>query len=165
MNHIRKKIGHLLIVLVLGIWIDQWTKLWIKSTIPSGFMRQVTSFLNLVHVWNPGISFGLFPCHSWMACFMLIGVSAIFVLIFLRLYWTTSCLLKHWGTLFILAGACGNLIDRLRFYAVLDFISLHWGKWAFPAFNVADMLVSMGFLTLMCDNFQWKVFGPQKDTF
>jgi signal peptidase II len=64
--------------------------------------------------------------------------------------------LCRWGLIFMISGAIGNVIDRVRFGAVIDFISLHYKKWYFPTFNVADMAISLGVILVFIQSFKEK---------
>lgn len=105
----------------------------------------VTSFFNLSMVWNFGISFGLMQ-GAGLA--LLIGTLAItigFTIWMLR----TSIKAEICALAMIVAGALGNIADRIRFGAVADFLDFHWGTAHFPAFNVADAAISIGVALLL----------------
>jgi signal peptidase II len=65
--------------------------------------------------------------------------------------WRTSSLLVGLALGLIAGGAVGNVIDRLRFGAVTDFLDFHWGEWHFPAFNLADSAITVGVGLLVID--------------
>ena len=102
------------------------------------------SFLTLVMVFNTGVSFGMMSMSSEMGVIMLIGLSlsvSIGMLIWLAMtnnFWTGLAL----GL--ITGGAIGNVIDRIRFGAVVDFLDFHYNGMHWPAFNVADICISLG---------------------
>lgn len=107
----------------------------------------IPGFANLVHVQNPGGAFGLFSDQSAMVRIVLfIGVAFIAACLVLYLHWRTPP--QHWpltaGFALIFSGAAGNLIDRIRYGKVVDFIDLHIGQYHWPAFNVADSAISIG---------------------
>jgi signal peptidase II len=109
----------------------------------------VSGFFNLVHVRNRGMAFGLFNhTAAGLGSYILIAVTAAAV-IFLWL-WAVRLKAneKHmlWGLAPILGGALGNLIDRLRFQEVIDFLDVHWGPYHWPAFNIADSAITLGTL-------------------
>lgn len=150
-----------MVFVALGLGLDQWTKAVARVMIAPHQMYPLTGFLSFVHVWNPGVSFGLLACRGSVQCWILIAKSLTLMIILGFMYMRAKTRLQVWGLIAILAGATSNVWDRIQFGAVFDFILVHAGAWAFPAFNVADMLISMGFLTLMCDLFQWRALGSR----
>lgn len=108
----------------------------------------ISSFLQLVNVWNKGISFGFF---SWLPeWFMICSVSAVILFLVFVFYRAKTVIIQlAYGS--IIGGAAGNLLDRLRFGAVFDFISLHLDTLYLPAFNLADIMITVGFFMLLVD--------------
>lgn len=108
-------------------------------------MAKITSFFNLVFTWNPGTSFSMFQN---------IGLSSPLIIIFLTLIIVTYLIylwvkkvhtkIEKIAFMLIIAGAIGNLIDRIRFNAVVDFLDFHLGTYHWPAFNIADVLICCG---------------------
>ena len=100
-------------------------------------------FLNLTPVWNSGISFGLFQ-NQEMVGKLVIPVLAVFVVLwlFFTLYELTT--LQRFAAGLIAGGAMGNVIDRLRFERVVDFVDVHIGDYHWPAFNLADSAIFLG---------------------
>lgn len=114
----------------------------------------VAPFFNLVQVWNTGVSFGLFQEDSALRSWTLIGV-AIAVLIWLLVWlWRAQTALVAVGLGGIIGGAIGNIIDRLRFGAVFDFLDFHAFGWHWPAFNLADSAIVVGVGLLLFDGFR-----------
>lgn len=109
----------------------------------------VTSFFNWVMVWNKGISFGIFNHSTDNGPMILVAVSVLITLIFLYLLFTKPVSAQDWGIALIIGGAIGNVIDRLRFGAVIDFIDVHVGDYHWPAFNIADSCVCVGVALLI----------------
>jgi signal peptidase II len=112
---------------------------------------EVTSFLNLVMVWNPGVSFGLL--QSWSP-FMPWLLSALSGAIVGGLVWWLAKAKGRWlsGALgLVIGGAVGNVIDRLWYGAVADFIDFHLAGHHWPAFNVADTAIVVGVAVLVLD--------------
>ena len=163
-----RRLWHRTKSLLLGascaIALDQGLKISMRQLVPQGTFRTVTSFFDLVHAWNPGISFGLCACHTSGQRFLLTALTTVITGALIMAYLRAHLVQQRFGLILIISGAISNMIDRLHHGAVFDFISVHWGRWAFPAFNLADMLVSIGFLTLMCENFQWKALRFSKKT-
>ncbi len=112
----------------------------------------ISGFFNLVHVRNRGMAFGFLnrPDMPWGYCFL---VGASLVAIILLLIWFFKLKEKDPFTVLalslILGGAVGNLIDRLRFKAVVDFLDLYVGTYHWPAFNVADSAISLGTILIV----------------
>lgn len=144
------------------VCLDQGVKWWVRQYISLGDLYTVTFFLDWTHVWNRGISFGLFPCHSVIQR----GILGIFILIFigfLMILWSQAVTAKQrWGSALMISGALSNGLDRMVHQGVFDFIRIHYGSWDFPVFNVADMLITMGFLALLSEHFQWNTLGFRK---
>ena len=104
---------------------------------------KVTLILNLVPVWNSGMSFGLLSDGGlWVR----IGLSLLAFLVSGWFVWALPQLdtCQRFAGAFISGGAIGNAIDRLRFGRVVDFIDFHIGAWHWPAFNVADTAITIG---------------------
>jgi len=115
---------------------------------------EVTPFFNLVQVWNTGVSFGLFQEDSALRSWTLVAVAAA-VLVWLGLWLRraqTSLVAVALGA--IIGGAIGNIIDRIRFGAVFDFVDLHAFGWHWPAFNLADSAIVVGVGLLLLDSFR-----------
>ena len=105
---------------------------------------ELLPFLDLVVVWNQGISFGMFNTAEPVFAYIFAGISmivAFFMLIWLAL---TRYLLLSIAIGFVAGGAIGNAIDRIRFGAVVDFIDLHYKAFHWPAFNFADIFITIG---------------------
>ena len=139
------------IVLVL---IDQISKLWIVGSYQLGESHAITSFFNVVRVHNQGAAFSfLADASGWQRWFFTaLGLSAAILIIWM--------LKNHPGQrLFclalacILGGAVGNVIDRVLYGYVVDFLDFHWLGMHFPAFNVADSAISLGAGGLILDEF------------
>ncbi|MCE2678948.1 MAG: signal peptidase II [Burkholderiales bacterium] len=134
------------------ILLDQITKVMAKSQIVLGGGFDVTPYLNLVHVRNPGAAFSfLADAGGWQKYFLsgLAAFASIMVLILLFKYSTQK--LFAFAMSCILGGALGNLIDRVAYGAVIDFLDVHYGNWHWPAFNVADIAISCGAVALVLD--------------
>ena len=103
----------------------------------------ILPFLNMVPVWNSGMSFGLLADGGMLVRFGLAGLALAVAVWFL---WSAPSLtrIQRLAGGAITGGAIGNAIDRLRFGQVVDFIDLHVAGWHWPAFNVADITISIG---------------------
>ncbi|MGC0371607.1 MAG: hypothetical protein DGJ47_000298 [Rickettsiaceae bacterium] len=133
------------LLLVLLVILDQLSKQLLISTInSSGQEVEILPFFKLISAWNYGISFGLFSeyqTYSNMA-FLIINTSIIFYLF--CCYVCTSSKYVIISLAIIIAGAIGNLIDRIFRGAVFDFLYFYYESYSFPAFNIADMCISVG---------------------
>lgn len=118
----------------------------------------LTPFLNFVMVWNKGISFGLFnngeatESASNMMPLVFTGLSLMISILMTIWLAMVRRRLMAWSLAFIIGGAIGNAIDRIRFGAVADFVDLHAGGYHWPAFNVADSAIVIGAALLVIDS-------------
>jgi signal peptidase II len=142
-----------LAIAAAALVLDQVTKFYFYDLLVTGGRRaiEVLPFFNLVTVWNYGISFGMFNNGS-------AGASIIFVVLALAIVVALVLWLRSVTQPFVAAalglvigGAVGNVIDRLRFGAVFDFLDFHLAGWHWPAFNVADAAISIGVVLLCID--------------
>src|SRR5579863_3601902 len=118
-----------------------------------GSRRQIlTPFLDLVLTCNPGVSFGLFNRTGVNALiFSAVALSIVVVLVVWLSRVRTTLLAAAIGL--VIGGAIGNVIDRLRFGAVIDFLYFHAGTWYWPAFNLADSAICLGVAAMLLDGF------------
>ena len=126
------------------IGVDQLSKQYMLDWIFFPPVRiAVLPFLNLVPVWNSGMSFGLLSDGGMSVRFGLAGLAIAVAIWFL---WSASSLtlIQRLAGGAITGGAIGNAIDRLRFGQVVDFIDLHVAGWHWPAFNLADTTIFIG---------------------
>jgi signal peptidase II len=110
---------------------------------------EITPFLNIVMVWNWGVSFGLFNQESGIGPILLIILSCVLILFFVVWLFKVTHPLQKVAILLVIGGALGNVIDRLRFQAVVDFIDIHVLGYHWPAFNFADACISIGCILLL----------------
>jgi len=132
--------------------VDQVTKILILGSYELGDSTYITSFFNLVRVHNPGAAFSFLASASgWQRWFFTaLGVgAAIFIVWMLRAH--SQQRLFAFSMACLLGGAVGNVVDRLVHGYVIDFVQLHYGGWAFPAFNVADAAITAGAIGMILD--------------
>lgn len=134
------------------IVLDQVSKYIIARTIPVyGSVTVIDTFFNLVHVRNRGMAFGLLNKPDIGLLFYLTVVASIGA-VALLIYWAIR--LKNddrktaLGLSLILGGAIGNMVDRLRFREVIDFLDFYIGSYHWPSFNLADSAITIGILWL-----------------
>lgn len=128
------------------VLLDQGTKFLIAKTLEyHETITVVANFFDIVHARNKGAAFGIMRDSAIRLPF-LIGVSLVAVIAVLLFYrkLENGQRLSAWGLALVLAGAMGNLIDRVRFGEVVDFLSVHWYEHFWPAFNVADSAICIG---------------------
>ena len=145
-----------------GSW---WTLNQYFSTILKlGEAVRVTDLLNFVHVLNTGAAFSLLADASgWQRWFFtIIGIAAAIYIIWL-LYKNQTDKLLCFSLSFILGGAIGNVLDRIMYGAVVDFIDLHYGNWHWPAFNIADSAICIGAALIIWGEFR-KSFGKSSQS-
>jgi len=131
---------------------DQFTKILILGYYQLGDSTYVTSFFNVVRVHNTGAAFSfLAGASGWQRWFFtVIGLVAAAVIIWM-LKAHPGQKLFSFAMACILGGAIGNVIDRLAYGYVVDFLDFHWRGMHFPAFNVADSAISIGAVCLILD--------------
>ncbi|OYQ40726.1 signal peptidase II [Rhodoferax sp. TH121] len=131
---------------------DQFTKILILGYYQLGDSTYVTSFFNVVRVHNTGAAFSfLAGASGWQRWFFtVIGLVAAAVIIWM-LKSHPGQKLFSFAMACILGGAIGNVIDRLAYGYVVDFLDFHWRGMHFPAFNVADSAISIGAICLILD--------------
>ena len=139
------------------IILDQISKLWISNNFIYGEGLRVVKHFNLVLGHNSGAAFGFLNdaggWQRWMFSAIAI-VAAVWIVRMLRQHAkeTLFCL----ALALVLGGALGNLIDRVAYGYVVDFLDFYWGNSHFPTFNVADSAISVGAVLLILDGFRKK---------
>lgn len=139
---------------VLVIVLDQWSKSAISGHFLYGELLPLTDFFSLVLAHNPGAAFSFLGdaggWQRWLFTAIALGASA----------WILALLRRHadqprfcFGLALVLGGALGNLIDRIAYGYVVDFLYFHWDAHYFPAFNLADSAISAGAALLLWDSF------------
>jgi signal peptidase II len=138
--------------------LDQVTKALVRESIGlHDNVVVVPGLLNLTHVLNTGAAFGMlnaadFPFKSVVVALLAIG--ALVAIAVYALVFGSETRLARFSLTLILAGACGNLIDRALSGAVVDFVDVYWGSWHFWTFNVADSAITVGAILLVLDMFR-----------
>ncbi|OAN52426.1 signal peptidase II [Paramagnetospirillum marisnigri] len=155
----RRGLAAALLVIVL----DQISKWWIMEKVmrPEGVTGTpfftpervtITPFFDLVMTWNRGVSFGIGNTDGpWNA--LILSVLAVVIVVFM-LFWLRKAegLLLQIALGGIIGGALGNVVDRVRFGAVADFLDFHLAGQHWPAFNLADSAISVGAAILVFDS-------------
>ena len=149
-------LGRWLALAALVLVLDQASKAWVLASFRLMESLAVTSFFNLVLVFNSGAAFSfLAGAGGWQKWFFVVLALAISL-------WLLNLLRKHAGErllpmalALILGGAIGNVIDRLRFDAVVDFLDFHLAGYHWPAFNVADSAITVGVALMLWHQFRY----------
>lgn len=144
----KRKYWILLIVFLVVIALDQSTKFMIQQTLPLHKKVEILpGFFNLIHVRNTGGAFGIFggergPLGSVLFLAASLMAVGILMILFLRVKEHERAL--AFSLALLLGGAFGNLIDRVNYGEVVDFLDFHISSYHWPAFNVADSAISIG---------------------
>lgn len=144
-----------LLLAAVFVSADQGLKAWVVAALDLGAQVRTTSWFNLVHVLNPGAAFSfLADAGGWQRWFFTglgIVVSIALAVVLRRGVHSRLEAMAYVG---LIGGALGNVVDRLRIGAVIDYLDLHWNGMHWPAFNLADIFVvgSAGLLILASFN-------------
>jgi signal peptidase II len=143
-----RKYTKLFLIAGLVVGLDQLTKAIVLKHLPLyQSISVIPGFFNVTHIHNPGGAFGfLADSGSGLRTVVFLVVSSLAVGLVFWFYRKTPQSHPWLATAFalIFGGAIGNLIDRIRFGKVVDFLDLYSGKWHWPAFNIADSAISVG---------------------
>jgi signal peptidase II len=142
--------------LALGlIAADQASKAAIRASIPLyDTLEVIPGLLNLTHVLNTGAAFGFLDRFDFAykaIVVTLLATGALGAIVFYAMTLGSETRLSRLALTLVVAGAVGNLIDRVVAGAVVDFVDVYWGTWHFWAFNVADSCISIGAVLLIFD--------------
>ena len=134
--------------------LDQLSKAAVRGYFAAhaeGAQENITSFFNIVLIHNRGMSFGLFNGSGGLNALLFSLVAAAIVTVLI--YWLSRVGSPLLATAIglIIGGAIGNVVDRVRLGAVVDFLDFHVGRWHWPAFNVADSAICVGVAVMLLD--------------
>jgi signal peptidase II len=118
---------------------------------PPGAHEAITPFLNLVLTYNRGISFGLFNTPGAMNVLLFPFLAAVIVTMLILWLRRVESPFLAIAIGVVIGGAIGNVIDRIRLGAVVDFLDFYVGAWHWPAFNVADSAICLGVAAMLLD--------------
>ncbi|CAH58546.1 signal peptidase II [Ehrlichia ruminantium] len=130
-----------ILIICLLVFIDQMSKWCVMLLLQNISVIKICSFVQISEVWNTGISFGMM--HNLMYS-NLIFCSISVVITSLLFYFLISDLFDKMPIAIIIGGSIGNIIDRIRYGAVYDFIDIYVKNWHWPAFNFADSFIVIG---------------------
>jgi len=139
-------------IALVVILLDQISKIAITRTFSYGESHALTSFFNLVLVYNKGAAFSFLASETgWQRyLFTALGIgAALFIVYLLRKH--AGQRMFSWALSLVLGGAIGNVIDRVLYGHVIDFLDFHVRGWHWPAFNVADSAICVGAVLFILD--------------
>ncbi len=133
---------------------DQISKWWIVDHVMvRPRVIEVTPFFNIVMTWNRGVTFGMLASDGETTRWLLIVLSLAVVGVLLVWLARTAARLPAFALAAVIGGALGNVIDRLNYGKVADFLDFHLAGWHWPAFNLADSAIVCGVGLLLLDTF------------
>jgi signal peptidase II len=154
MKYTRYRLLLLIASLVAGL--DQFSKWLVVQNLHLHEARPlVPGFFDLVYVRNKGAAFGMLADSGFRVPFLLTTtlIAVVFLVWFYRQY-RCDQVLARWAVSLVLGGAVGNLVDRVRYGEVVDFLDVHWHQYHWPAFNIADTAICVGVGLLLLA--QWR---------
>ena len=134
------------VIFLLLVFSDLISKFILFYLVDLNSFIYLTFFLDLTHIHNFGVSFGLFANVISPNILVIIGLLIVSFIFYLML--TSSEKLEKWGLLIIISGALSNIIDRIYSGYVIDFIYFHYKDFYWPAFNFADIYITIGILVI-----------------
>jgi signal peptidase II len=135
-----KKVGGYFLIALFIVLSDQISKFFVADYLSLGEVIYVLPFLNIVMVKNSGVTFGLLSGALQPLVFAIISL----VIIAMLCYWAKDNESYQLPACFIVGGAVGNMIDRVIYKAVIDFLDFHLLTYHWPAFNIADSAIVIG---------------------
>jgi len=142
---IKKKIGILAATAAMIVISDQATKYLVTGRLRlNAVIEVVPGLFNIVLFRNPGAAFSAFSAGGMLRTLFLIAVSIAALVIIAVLVRQSKDVLMTFALSLIAGGAVGNLIDRIRYGSVIDFLDFYVGRYHWPAFNVADSAITVG---------------------
>lgn len=139
-------------IIIFVIACDQFSKFWVlnKLNLLSLEHIEISRFFDLTMVWNRGVSFGIFRADSDLGRWLLVGLTSVISIVFAFWLWQSKSKFNQLSLSLVIGGAIGNLIDRVRFGAVADFLNFE-GLYFPWVFNIADSAVVLGAILLGID--------------
>lgn len=150
----RKRIIFLavsIVVFALIIFLDQWTKSYFSSYVKdNGKITVIDGFFYITNVINTGAAWSFLADVSWgqLLFKILTPIAIVFFVLFYVVAFKNKYKLLQIALVFIIGGTVGNYIDRLSINGVVDFISLVFGSYEFPVFNLADSFLVVGVIMI-----------------
>lgn len=139
-----------LVVAFISLVLDQLSKFFVDTQLLlEQNVIEVADYFNLVKVWNRGVSFSMFNGYGNLGSMVLCGVAIIISCALLYWMYHETKKFKIFALGLIVGGAFGNVVDRLHFGAVMDFLDFHYKNYHWPAFNLADSFICIGAFLLI----------------
>ena len=154
-NEILKKENFYFLMIILFIFfLDRYSKIQIINNLNEKNLY-VNDFVNFNLVWNTGIGFGFFSTSSNLIYNSITGIICIVVIFLIYLILKSKMTEKILFSM-ILGGAIGNVYDRLTYFAVPDFIDIHYNNFHWFTFNIADIFISLGIILIIFNDILFK---------
>ncbi|XBC38848.1 MAG: signal peptidase II [Buchnera aphidicola (Melaphis rhois)] len=140
------------------VLLDILSKQWVINHLSLFEVKPITSILNMFHTHNYGLAFSTFSNIVKNSKYFLYLLNILIIIIILKMIYSIQNNKIHNNIFYtlIISGAIGNLIDRLRFGFVIDFIDIHLKDWHFATFNIADISILLGSVMMMYTHFNQK---------
>ena len=135
------------LIFIILIGFDLFTKYFVKKNLNLNQSIKLNEFLDLVYVQNYGVSFGFLSNKLPYWFFVLVGLIIALIIFYLMIIATKK--IEKYAYFIIILGAMGNILDRFINTYVVDFISLHYNNYYWPAFNLADIYITIGIIMLL----------------
>ena len=136
-----------ILIVVILISLDLVSKYFVYHYIDLFQFVKITPFFDITHIHNFGVSFGLFS--GTIPSLVLILIGLIVTVLITYLYMNSRDVLERWGLFIIICGAIANIIDRTTNGYVIDFLYFHINQFYWPAFNFADIYISIGIIMIL----------------
>ncbi len=143
---------------LLVVVLDQASKLWILDCFEEYEVMVIWPVFNLTLVYNTGAAFSFLSDAGGWQQWLFIGLAvliSLFMIVWLARLESEDRPIA-WALGLVIGGAVGNLIDRIAYGKVVDFLQFHWQDWYFPSFNLADSAITLGVILLLLDGFVGK---------
>ena len=148
---IKKNNLYCLCVISIIFFLDRYTKLFILNNF-NEHTYYLNNYINLDLVWNTGIGFGLLSSNSSIIYNSITGLIGIILIILVFMIIKSNLIEKILYSI-ILGGALGNVYDRIAYFAVPDFIDIHYQRFHWFTFNIADIFITIGIFLLIIKEF------------
>lgn len=152
MNNLNTKKIHFAILSIIVFLFDQITKDLIRKNYILYTTTKINNYINITHLKNKGIAFGLFNNNSDIVFYTLITISILVCIFLLHYIFNTTNNINNIAASLVLGGALGNISDKILYKGVTDFIDIHVKTLHWPAFNIADSSIFLGVLIYIIYN-------------
>ena len=141
-----------ILLVIIVFFLDRISKIKIIKNQIDNDRVYINDFINLDLVWNTGIGFGLFSSNSTIVYNSITGVIGIILIVIVYMILKSNLFEKILYSI-ILGGALGNIYDRIVYFAVPDFIDIHYQRFHWFTFNIADIFITVGIFLLIINEF------------